>query len=552
MLFRMAYGLKYTRVGLLLWLCLGIPLQGAQAGKFRSDDPILEDPDRGPVPQPAAARLSQIYDFVENSFITRPRKDPIVAAENTNTLGEVPDSSWFTNRMSRRIMSLDELVRGPNQSAGPDRSQPWTVIAAKTEGVTPGFTIRDAKGDVYFIKFDPLDHPQLATSGEVIATKFFHSFGYHVPENYLTYLRRAELQISDDAELTDQEGKRRRLVQRDLDRIFRRVHVRDDGTVPAIASKAVPGKPIGPFKYFATRADDANDIFPHENRRELRGLRLLAAWTNHDDSRGINTLDMYQGEPGKGHVRHYLIDFGSCFGSGSIKPQSKRAGNEYMIERKPILKAALTLGIWDRPWRKVKYPDYPGIGRFEGDFFQPHLWRPEYPNPAFDRMLPGDAFWAVRIIARFTDEMIEALVATGEFTDPGSARYLTETLIKRRDKILHHYLGQMLALDNFRFQKGVTRAQIVFDDLRQQASLPAPLAYRYRWFSFRNEDAQRTPLEASGQASPSGGVPVPGSQEEFLIVRMSDTTSGIPGYVEVFLRNAGVDSTIVGIDRQFE
>ena len=286
MLFRMAYGLKYTRVGLLLWLCLGIPLQGAQAGKFRSDDPILEDPDRGPVPQPAAARLSQIYDFVENSFITRPRKDPIVAAENTNTLGEVPDSSWFTNRMSRRIMSLDELVRGPNQSAGPDRSQPWTVIAAKTEGVTPGFTIRDAKGDVYFIKFDPLDHPQLATSGEVIATKFFHSFGYHVPENYLTYLRRAELQISDDAELTDQEGKRRRLVQRDLDRIFRRVHVRDDGTVPAIASKAVPGKPIGPFKYFATRADDANDIFPHENRRELRGLRLLAAWTNHDDSRG--------------------------------------------------------------------------------------------------------------------------------------------------------------------------------------------------------------------------------------------------------------------------
>ena len=312
---------------------------GTQGHKFRSDDPILEDPDREPVPAPNAARLSQIYDFVENSFITRPRKDPILAAENTNTLGEVPDSSWFTNRMSRRIMSLEELVRGPNQSAGPDRSGPWTVIAAKTEGVTPGFTIRDAKGDVYFIKFDPIDQPQLATSGEVIATKFFHSFGYHVPENYLTYLRRAELQISDNATLTDQEGKKRSLVQVDLDRIFRRVYVRDDGTVPAIASKAIPGKPIGPFKYFATRADDANDIFLHENRRELRGLRLLAAWTNHDDSRSINTLDMYLGEPGKGHVRHYLIDFGSCFGSGSIKPQTKRAGNEYMIERTPILKA---------------------------------------------------------------------------------------------------------------------------------------------------------------------------------------------------------------------
>ena len=166
-------------------------------------------------------------------------------------------------------------------------------------------------------------------------------------------------------------------------------------------------------------------------------------------------------------------------------------------------------------------------------------------------MLPADAFWAVRIIARFTDEMIGAVVETGELTHPKSAQYLTQTLIKRRDKILHHYLGRMLALDNFRL-RGEARSEIVFDDLRQEASLPAPPAYGYRWFSFRNEDAQRAPLDASGQASPSGAVTVPASQEEFLIVRLSDTTTGIPGYVEVFLRNAGVNSTIVGIDRQFE
>lgn len=449
-------------------------------------------------------------------------------------------------------MSLAELVRGPNRSSGPDRSQPWSVIAAKTEGVTPGFTIRDGQGDVYFIKFDPLDHPQLATSTEVIATKFFYSFGYNVPENYLTYLRRAGLQISGGAKLTDREGKKRSLTQQDLDRIFRRVYVRDDGTVPAIASKAIPGEPIGPFKYFGTRTDDPNDIFPHQNRRELRGLRLLAAWTSHDDSRSINTLDMYEGVPGKGYLKHYLIDFGSCFGSGSIKPQIRRAGNEYVIEREPILKAALTLGIWDRPWRKVKYPDYPGIGRFEADFFQPQLWRPEYPNPAFDRMQLSDAFWAVRIIARFTDKMIGALVETGEFTSPQSSQYLTETLIKRRDKILHHYLGQMPALDNLRLEEGSGQLEIVFDDLRHEASLATSSAYRYSWFSFRNKDAHLTPLEVSGQASPSRGIPVPGSLEEFLMVRISDATRLIPGHVDVYLRNAGMNSTIVGIDRQFE
>ena len=75
----------------------------------------------------------------------------------------------------------------------------------------------------------------------------------------------------------------------------------------------------------------------------------------------------------------------------------------------PIFKASISLGIWDRPWRHVKYPDYPAIGRFEGDFFKPEVWRPEYPNPAFERMLPADAFWAVRIINRFSDDMIRAI-----------------------------------------------------------------------------------------------------------------------------------------------
>ena len=525
----------------------------AQPPRFRSDDPILIDPDDQPGPKPARNRLSQIYDFVENSFMTRPRNDPILEAENTNTLGDVPDSSWFTNRMSRRVMSLEELVRGPNRSSGPDRSEPWTVIAAKTEGVTPGFTIRDEKGDVYFIKFDPLNLPQLATSTEVIATKLFYGFGYNVPENYLTYVRRSELKISDGAQITDLEGKKRNLIQRDLDQIFRRVFIRSDGTVPAIASKAVPGKPIGPFKYFGTRPDDANDIFPHENRRELRGLRLLAAWTNHDDSRSINTLDMFEGESGKGHARHYVIDFGSCFGSGSIQVQSKRAGNEYIIERRPIVKAAITFGIWDRPWRKFHYPKHPGIGRFEGDSFQPHLWRPEYPNPAFDRMLPGDAFWALRIIARFTDEMIAAVVETGEFADSRSADYLTETLIKRRDKILEHYLAQMLALDNFRIQAADAGSQeIIFDDIRQEASVPTATAYTYRWFSFDNQQNQLTPLESSGQASISRGVPLPRMSVEFLMVRLSDSSDMIPGHVDLYLRNRGADSGIVGIERHFE
>ena len=65
----------------------------------------------------------------------------------------------------------------------------------------------------------------------------------------------------------------------------------DDGTYRVIASRALPGTPVGPFRYFGARPDDPNDIYPHEHHRELRGLRVFAAWLNHDDSRSINSLD---------------------------------------------------------------------------------------------------------------------------------------------------------------------------------------------------------------------------------------------------------------------
>ena len=221
--------------------------------------------------------------------------------------------------------------------------------------------------------------------------------------------------------LEDEEGKERPVRESDIDNIFRWAYQESDGTTPVIASRRIPGIPLGHFTFYGTRSDDPNDIFPHQNRRELRGLRVFSAWLNHDDSRSINSLDVYVGEPGEGSVKHYLLDFGSTLGSGSVKPQTRRAGNEYIIEGKPIAKAGLTLGIWDRPWRHVKYPDYPAIGRFEADFFQPQLWKPEYPNPAFERMQLTDAFWATRTVLRFTDEMIRAIVETGQISDPEAA-----------------------------------------------------------------------------------------------------------------------------------
>ena len=114
-----------------------------------------------------------------------------------------------------------------------------------------------------------------------------------------------------------------------------------------------------------------------------------------------------------------MFDFGSILGSGTVYAQRHRPGNEYIFEQRPGWLTLATLGAYVRPWMLIDYPDVPAsVGRFEAKAFDPLKWKPEYPNPAFENMRPDDAFWAARIVARFTDEMIGAVVQKAQYSDP--------------------------------------------------------------------------------------------------------------------------------------
>src|SRR5689334_18806760 len=175
---------------ILACILLAAPLN---AQTFRADDPARVDDDTA-VWVESVTRTPTLgyYDFVLNTF-GKPGIHPARPAANVDTLGEVADSSWFQNRHGRKRMTAAALAAGPNSSTGP--KTPWTVIDIKREGITPGLRIRDALGEKYLLKFDPPEHPEMASAAEVISTKILYAAGFNVPENYITTFRRSDLII---------------------------------------------------------------------------------------------------------------------------------------------------------------------------------------------------------------------------------------------------------------------------------------------------------------------------------------------------------------------
>jgi len=387
-----------------------------------------------PVGKIQPQKMSEFGDMMSNTFGSpgerQTAKEPI-PSRGVLPNGEVPDSPWYVNRHASTPMSIDELKRGPGDTNPPAATGTWTIVSAKTEGVTPGFVIEDAKGDKYVIKFDPPRHPELASGADVVASKFFHALGYHVPENYVVHFDPSRLAIKKDGI----KGLTKKKLKAALDRVRKE----KDGSYRALASLYVKGEPVGPFFFHGVRADDPNDKILHEHRRELRGLYLFSAWLNHTDSKSGNTLDVVVEGTGVRHVRHYLIDFGATLGSATHEAKSPRQGHENLIDMKPALVQFFTLGLHVPKWARTELSDSPAVGAFEAEAFDPAHWKPNYPNPAFENRLPDDLKWAARKIATFTDDQIRAIVSTGQYSDPAAADWIVRTLIGRRDKIVRAY-----------------------------------------------------------------------------------------------------------------
>lgn len=509
--------------------------------RFPLADPLWADTDRVHVPNRPAKYYSGLLADGADQMFFRPLAElwtfPRVGeATNVNAVDEVPDSAWFQNRIGLFSLTPDEVAKaacGDIPPLSPDTG-PWLVTAAKPNGANPGFFIRAGDGYSYLLKFDGPLQPGRATSADVIGSKIYWAAGYHTPCNEIVHFLPSQIEIAADATSENLFGDDVPITREDVDRVLRMALRRKDGMLRASASRFVPGRPLGPFRYEGRRSDDPNDHIAHEDRRELRAARVFGAWINHFDSREQNTMDVWVREGGHDYIRHYYLDWGDSLGGRwPLDGISRRLGHSYYLDWEHVLGDLLSFGFWPRPWNEVTLNRFEIFGYFDAEHFEPRDWRGGYPNPAFERMTDRDALWATRIISKLGEEHLRAIVKTAKLDDPRHEAFLVEVLLGRRQKVLESYLGSENPLSNFRVVRrqrssdpraqslcfedlallhGVTHLETVFYKLRFRAG--AKLEKELGWLQFTPdpEHPHRScvllplghirPSELAGEAAP--------------------------------------------------
>jgi hypothetical protein len=521
----------------------------AQRVKFYSDDPLQREPETQDASKAQEWEIGLAPDLLLNLFTSLGDSRTNVKAQNINTIDEVPDSSWFTNRIYARPITADQIAKGPNENDPPAQGR-WTVTRGKSAGTAPGFTAKDSKGQLWFVAFDGRNQPVAPTAAAVVATKLFWGLGYNQVETHLTAIKPEDITIDDKATIRS-HGARRRLVRGDINDVLARAARSADGSYRAVAGRALTGRILGGFRYHGTRSDDPNDVVDHEHRRELRALKVFGAWTNLVDMKAGNTLDTLVTQDGRSVVKHYLQDVGSTFGTGANADRDGDEGHEFLFESAPMWKRLFTFGLFVSPWQTIHYEHNDEVGKFEGDKFEPEKWKTRVPVVALRHARADDNLWAALRVMAFTDEQIRAAVKTGGFTDPAADKLLGDVLIKRRDKIGRAYLSRINPLTRFALsESGV----LTFENPAVKAKYAsAPKGgYEVAWSSFNNGTGESAPI-GSPTTSQEERVQAPsGLSGEYIKASISakgaaDAPWSVP--VDVYFRKSGGGWQLVGVER---
>jgi hypothetical protein len=561
---------------LLLLACGIVAGCGGGMRRFPLRDPLWEDGDRQAVRAKCDKRPSkddpdhvacapEIYvsplawDAADNSLFRPIAKvfavDPPKEARNVNAFDEVPDSAWFTNRLGKKRPPIEELLRGAckvEDMLDPASAAPgaYVIDQGKPNGASPGFRVKIGGKKKYMFKTDFEKEPERPSAAAVIGTVVYHAVGFNTSCEQVLYADPSVLKLTPGLKVTANDGVTRPFDQAALDRLLAQAVKAPDGKVRFQASAWLGGYLLGPFKYEGTRKDDPNDVIPHEDRRDLRGGRLVAAWLHHFDAREQNSMDSWisadpkRPDSSPGWVRHYYLDTSDCLGSQwDWDRVSREMGDSFLLDWGHIGADFATFGILERPWeRKRIVPGKEMFGYYHWEEFDPDGWVNEYPNPAFGRATEHDNAWMARILSRFDRADLKAIAQLGKWSNPDHADYLAEVLERRLQKIAERYLLNLSPIADLRVEADGT---LCATDLARRRAVRPDEAFAYR-ATYAGQ-----PLAVT--VKPEGGLclalPRATTRDGYLIVRIDNGASKGALLAHLYDLGPGKGHKLVGLER---
>jgi hypothetical protein len=550
--------------------------------RFPAREPFWQDTDTRPIAVPCEKRPTEkepnhvacapepyvsplIWDAADNSLFRPVAKvfavDPPRDALNVNALDEVPNSAWFQNRIGVRKPSREELLRGactPEEMLDGFTAKPgsWVIDQGKPNGASPGFRIRVAGKRKFMLKTDSREQPERPSAASAIGAAIYHAVGFNTSCEQVVFVDRRALSLQPGLKVTNNAGITKPFDDGALETVLAQAPSRD-GYVRLQASAWLPGYLLGPFRYEGTRSDDDNDVIPHEDRRDLRGARLVAAWLNHFDAREQNTMDSWiatgkvaDGSPG--FVRHYYLDTSDCFGSEwAWDGISRRLGQSYLLDWGDIGQDFVTFGAGSRPWERLeRTPGKEAFGYFSAREFDPETWKNEYPNPAFSRATERDNAWMARILSRFDADDVRALVDLGKFYRADHATYLADVLEQRLQLILARYLVRLSPIADV---KVVGPGRACATDLARRRHVWDPARFRYsaEWTVGDRRSALPVEVREGGEICfpLPGGTGAPSERRPYAVIRLDNGVSMFPLRIHFQSPDAASGYRVAGLER---
>jgi hypothetical protein len=486
----------HARIGIAA-LVLAVASCGAHS-RFALREPVRREPER-PLSEAPRESEEENYANAADVILMRPVSHAFLfetpgEAHNVNSLDEVPESRWFTSR----AVDPSDMERGPCTDDGP--VLPFTIRSSKASGTTVGFVAEDAAGQRYMVKLAPLAaQPEVSQAADAIVSRLYWAIGFNAPCNRVLYVQPSELRLEERSVERLARGERRPLTRERLAELIADQRRGEDGSLRVSASRFIDGEPVGTWRTEGQRADDPNDTIPHEDRRELRAERFLAAWVGHWDSRGPNSYDAFVEASGGGYVVHYFLDFSDSLGATPIRTRwpEPRMGFSTVSDLGAITTDMLSLGLVRRPWDEVAVdPRYPNLGYFDVEHFDPFGFAPQTPLVRWARADAADMAWMARRIAGLGLEHVRAAVRTGRLSDPAEEARLVEVLMGRREAILRASFARSSPLGS---PEVVDRDLFCATDLGLETGLADDTAYALELRTGARLDRSASPrLERAG------------------------------------------------------